>query len=459
MKTPNNFILRLLVIAQAIVVCSSSFMPIALAASKADLDYGDLTKLAGLETVIYGSDHKSLPNEKRVDSLEKILFGKSKDGPLHPRIYAIAAALNGKNENDLQPPIAPELDRGDTFKGNLPPIAPESNGQDDYNVQTPSEAKQDRVQSLLQQALQFYGQGQTNQAEALFKNVLTLDNRNTDANFNLGAIAESNPNDQDIKSAVESMQSKIASGAKGISKNTSQNKTKLSGQQIDQLRSRVNQASSDYEKGNYDNAITNLEAVLAQAPDQADVYFALGQAYKAKGQNQDAINAFSQALKLSPNNQQYSEALAELNNSQKNSNSVAHHGTDTFSSNNPDLSQNKSGQTTAYQNNNSNTPDGQITPFSDQGSNNLGWQPASSNRSYNGSTYMPATTTSSYMPGYTYSNYIPYNMAYSMQRAAIGGLAGAAIGSMFAGRGYRMRGAMTGGMIGGMMGSMGGRRW
>ena len=65
------------------------------------------------------------------------------------------------------------------------------------------------------------------------------------------------------------------------------------------------------------------------------------------------------------------------------------------------------------------------------------------------------------MPGYTYSNSIPYSMTSMMERAAIGGIAGAAMGSMFAGRGYRMSGAFSGGMMGGMMGLMSGRgrRW
>lgn len=485
MKTGNNSFVRSLVIAQALLLCLNNCMPGCLASSKSDLDYTDLNKLGGLETVIYGSAHKNLPNEKRVDSLEKILFGKTHSGSLHARIFAIATALNG-TANTLSPPIAPALDREDTLKGPAPRVTSEGDWEADEPNAPASDAKQARINNSLQQAMQLYNDGQISQAEVMFKKVLSLDSRNADANYNLGAIAESrsdweealhyyqtalrsNPGDEDIKNAIASMQSKLASNKNNQIQPANKN-TKLSSKQVELLKAKVDQAANDYAKGNYDAAIVNLKTVIAQAPDQADVYYALGQAYKAKNQNQLAADAFNHAANLAPDNKQYSDALAQINtDAGQSQNSTANHN-DTFSSNNPDLNKkhgkNKSAQNNlASQNNNNNSPDaaaGEITPFSDQGNNELGWQPAgaANGSSYGGSYYTPGMSTG-YMPGYTYSNSIPYSMTSVMERAAIGSLAGAAIGSMFAGRGYRMNGAFTGSMMGGMIGAMSarGRRW
>ncbi len=155
--------------------------------------------------------------------------------------------------------------------------------------------------------MQLYSQKQTDQAETIFKNVLSLDSHNGDANFNLGAIAEgkadwqkalhyyqaalsTQPNDKDIQAAVQSMQAKIKN-APSLSNVLGQNEPaqnlpgKLSPQQMDALRQKVSQAASYYQNGNYDAAINILQNVANQAPDQADVQYALGQAYRAKGQN------------------------------------------------------------------------------------------------------------------------------------------------------------------------------
>lgn len=472
MRTSSANSPRFFVLAQIfLLLCNTTCVP-SLASTKHDLDYADLNKLANLETIIYGSTHKNIPSEKRVDSLEKIIFGKTHSGPLHTRIFAIANALNGtNNNNNLLPPLAPSLDSENTAKGPAPSIAQQDDWEPDQDQNNGSDAKQARITKTLQQAMQLYNQGQTGQAESMFKNVLALDSTNSDANFNLGAIAEersdwqsalnyyqaalqSNPNDRDTQNAVASMQAKLAASKNNHSVNADGG-IKLSNKQIAALKAKVNQAADDYGKGNYDAAISNLKSVLNKAPNQADVYFALGQAYKAKGETSQAADAFSQALRLAPGNSQYAAALAQINNT----------GSDTFSSGNTNQSNDSAKQNQlAYNNNDSSKPAGEITPFSDQGNNQLGWQPAGGSSyggtSYSGSYYSTGSG-SRYMPGYTYSNYIPYNMTSMIGGAAIGGLMGAAVGSMFAGSGYRMRGAMIGGMAGSMMGLMSGRyrRW
>ena len=170
--------------------------------------------------------------------------------------------------------------------------------------------------------------------------------------------------------------------------------------------------------------------------------------------NEQARSALSQANKLDPNNQDYKNALAEIDNS---NNQTPDRGQDTFSNNNTDSNNNPGKFTPNVAN--SSDPTGQITPFSDDTNNSqLGWQSPGNSYATTGSYYMPGM--SGYAPSYSYSNSIPYSMSSRLERAAISGLAGAALGSMFAGSGYRGRGAMTGAMVGGMLGLMGGgRRW
>ncbi len=465
-----------------LLILNSAFSP-SFARAVSELDYADLTKLASLETTIFGTSHKNLPSEKRIDSLEKILFGKIEKGPFHTRIYALATAINGKHNDLLSPPVAPELDHSSPLGNDTqPPTAPPIATSDSADSLPPAEAQNDRVKTMLQEAMQLYGQGQTDRAEKIFKNVLKLDYQNPDANFNLGAIAEgrsdwqtalhyykaaqkSNPSDEETQNAVNSMEAKIANGHQNTTRPSPANSQKLSPSQIATLKERVNQAASDYEKGNYDAAISNLKVVVAQAPDQPDVYYALGQAYKAKGLNREASAALNQAINLDPSNQQYKDALAEIASANGPSQNT---GQDTFASNDPDQTYGqgqykpkKNKAANNYGNNNlaqqntdsSSDPVGQITPFSDDTSHQVGWQSAGT--SYTGtSSYLPGLR--GYVPSYTYSNSIPYSMSSRVSRAAIGSLAGAAIGSMFSSRGSRGGGAMTGAMVGGMLGLMGG---
>ncbi len=321
MKTINSLSMRISVFAECfLLVFNCAFLPASLAAASGDLNYSDLAQLTSLETIIYGSPHKSLPGEKRIESLEKVIFGKAHSGSGHDRIVAIAAAINGQDNNLLAPPLAAGLDRSDALtKTPSPPLAPEVSEQSKTaDADMPPTAQQDRIKIMLQQAMQLYSQGQVSPAETIFKNVLSLDSSNSDANFNLGAIAEgksdwssalryyqaalkANPTDEDIKTAVQNMQTKIKaeqSMAKGANsgQQSASRANKLSPPQIEALRAKVNQAASDYQSGNFDAAIDNLKGVASQAPDQADVQYALGQAYLAKGLYENARSALTKAL-------------------------------------------------------------------------------------------------------------------------------------------------------------------
>jgi Tfp pilus assembly protein PilF len=453
MKRNRSLCFRLCAWAQVLLLLIV-YLPVlpALAASSGDLSFADLTKLSSLETVIYGTSYKNLPSDKRIGSLERVVFGKVHKGTLPDRLKAVVSAVNGEHSSLLAPPMAPELDHSDpATKSATPNIAPQAAVQSsNFADDMPPTAEGDRVKTMLVQATRLYSQGQTDQSETMFKNVLALDSHNSDANFNLGAIAENRsdwqnalnyyqaalstrPEDKDIQQAVQSMQAKVKSGQMSATPPANQYQqpqaAKLSEPQMEALRQKVNQAASYYQNGNYDAAVSILREVANQAPNQADVQYALGQAYRAQGQNAYARSALAQAVNLAPNNQDYRNALNELD--QQMAAGANNRSTDSFGNNN-----NYGNNALANQNN---APEGQLTPFTgDNGSaDNQGWQStASPTRFYSGSSGFMGGPSYGYMPGYASGGYSPYGMGGygfggSAGTAAMAGLAGLAIGSMF----------------------------
>jgi tetratricopeptide (TPR) repeat protein len=203
---------------------------------------------------------------------------------------------------------------------------------------------------------------------------------------------------------------------------------KLSPQQMDVLRQKVSQAASYYQNGNYDAAINILRDVANQAPDQADVQYALGQACAAKGQTVDAQSALARASSLAPNNQEYKKALFDLN--QQLASSPGGKVPESFGVS----GNNGSGNVASNPNNG---PIGQLTPFTGdngQPDNQSGWQSASPpTRFYSGNSYFGSGYTPGYMPGYVSGGYSPFGFGGyggAMGTAAMAGIAGMALGSM-----------------------------
>ncbi len=164
----------------------------------------------------------------------------------------------------------------------------------------------------------------------MFKKVLSLDSRNADAHYNLGAIAEArgdasqalneyrqasqlNPQDQEFRDAVAQIERKqgaerLAQAEQQKQKDEQQRETA----RRDSLKSMIAQASTAYKNGQYDSAVRQLDAVVKQAPNDSDVRFALAQAYKAKGDLTKSRMNLNQALAAQPNNKLYRDALNDL---------------------------------------------------------------------------------------------------------------------------------------------------
>lgn len=377
----------------------------------------------------------------------------------------MGSSFAADSDSLLMPPIAPELDRR-AFAPSPDSISnPSSNhdisGRQNFKPDYANAA--DKAKDLLRQALKSYAEGNTALAESNFKKVLTIDHANTDAYYNLGAIAESrgdlatalnyyqsalkiNPADTDLDNAVTTVQSKLADASLKQAANAQLAQQAKSSQDSrvysEQLKSRVNEAALAYKQGKFDDAIRTLQNVARQVPQQADVQYALAQCFKAKGQYPEALSALNTALAIDPSNQLYKNAVNDLSNQK-----VGGAGTGSGSSGNFDTIASDSTNNSA-----TSAPVGQITPFTGGDSNNNGWQSAGAPGDFH---------SNGYRSGFARHNYNDSTTASSrIKRVAIGAASGVAIGLILGGGGSynsRARGALVGGTIGGLLGLLSGR--
>ncbi|MDR3616840.1 MAG: tetratricopeptide repeat protein [Candidatus Obscuribacterales bacterium] len=389
------------------------------------------------------------------------------------------------NLNDvLLPPLAPKLDTRATTDAPASgrytaPQYSSNNSGSGYG----GSGSLDATKAALQRATMLYQQGRTDDAEAAFKHVLSLDSKNADAYFNLGVIAESkndfatasknysraaqiDPGDADFADAVRSVQSKVSEQSALANRSRDQQKQAAmlaqSDRDKDQLKAMVADSQTAFKAGNFTKAVSGLQAVAARAPNDPDVQYALSQAYRGAGNITGARTALNRAISLDPQNQLYLVALNDLNKStlsaapnadQYNHNQAANSQTG-YSQipyqpyNGASSTQSSYGSgATGYQavpyNGNFSDPNGGVQPFTQAGEAKL----AQSRGYQNG-------FASSSPFGYGYSSGI--TSSSRMKRVAIGAAGGAAIGMMFGGGYHRGRSAMGGAMIGGMLGLMSG---
>jgi tetratricopeptide (TPR) repeat protein len=366
---------------------------------------------------------------------------------------AWSAEPAAKKPPALLAPLKPQMDSSySSVPGPAPAYEP------DMAVEPPSV-----VSKMLAQALQLYGQGQSQQAERLFNRVLSLDPHNVDAYYNLGAISEQKgnpeealrnyqralditPGDSELQQAAAAMQAKLQE--KQLARNRQQQLTAAQARQ-QETRNRLKKLADDaavaYRNANYDLAVRNLEMVAVELPDDPDVQFGLAQAYRGKDNMAQARLHMNRAVALDPGNQSYRKVLDDLMRAGSkqalpppDSATVAADGMPPVAPSrfqrpnyNPVATggYQPAGEVTPFAAQNDNTPAGQITPFAPV---------ADSPRQY----------------GYAYDTSGSGMMSSTrMRRAVTSGVTGAAMGALmgsFGGGGRR--GAMSGALFGGMAG-------
>jgi tetratricopeptide (TPR) repeat protein len=423
--------------------------------------------------------------------------------------FSLENTGTGTKSDLLLPPIAPKYD----FSANKPSNSSSNSNSSSSNAngsnhssynsgnsgssygsssrdadQEPPNAMNDAGKIALQQATTLYQQGKTDQAEAAFRHVLTLNVRCVDAYYNLGVIAETrgdfqsalnnyqvasrlNPDDAELHDAVTAVQGKISQKAASDPRNHSQQQQAQDLSRPQPNREGLKQAAADaqaaYKAGNFDKAVNNLNWVASQAPNDPDVQYALSQAYKGKGDQQNARAALSRALSLDPSNRLYQTAMSQLNSrggAPVNSGSGygAPPGSGGSHSYTDDTANNSSrqGKSVPYTPYNApfssaasqtgwqsasadDAPTGQITPFTSQGESSLP----------GGGVHHGGVAGSGSSGFFAGTGGNGYGTKTRLTRAAVGAGAGMAMGAIFSGGSHHMgRSMMAGGLIGGALG-------
>lgn len=432
----------------------------------------DAERAGRYEQILFSKPRPSLPLDLRLQALEANLFGAPKKGAMSARLDAIGKLLGDQKPSVLFPPIAPRLasqspntveapgagDGADDQTGALPEAPPS---------RQPAAGDPDgHARELLRQAVGQYSLGNTLEAERLFRRVLSLDPRNGDANFNLGAILESRgdmdgalkyykaalaaaPDDPEVKQAVFSTQQQLFDRRQALARAKAEQESRArEQQQKDQLKRLADSAAAAYRKGNYDEAIRNLETVAREAPGDAEVQYALGQAWRGKSDYNRARYHLRRATSLDPANSVYQKTLAELDSDVR-------------------------GQEIASVGQDDEAPPGQIVPFenvdpapprgraSDRG--RIGDALSGLIGGAGGGFGSLAGFGGGFGSGVGYAPMPAPEVRYGggrgfggtrLRRAALGGLAGAAIGAMLGSgtEGGVKRGAVQGAIYGGMAG-------
>lgn len=411
-----------------------------LLASAGTLSAGQMTRVEQAESVLFGNARSSLSDEARLRAIETNLFGDyKKSGSADSRLSAVEKVIGDSKNNFLLPPIAPTLDTGNHDIQEAPELSLSSAGNAIYDDSTGD----DRASQLLKSAMAKYSLGDSAEAKRLFKEVIKVDSNSEDAYFNLGVIAESegdreealanyrrayqlNPTDGELRQTVDSLSRQLAEEKRALETERLANERRVQEEKrIQSMKKTVADASRDYKAGRYDQAISKLNSVAAQAPRDADIQFALGQAHRAKGDLKSAKVAFDRAHSIDPSSSIYTGAVQEINNQMS---TVASSG---------------SASPSPYSQSQDSTPAGQITPFTPTASNpNLGRE------SFSGSSLAQRSGFTRVLSG------------SKVKRAIAGGAVGAAGGAIWSATTKRSSiksGAIQGALMGGLLGYLSGQ--
>lgn len=307
-------------------------------ASKTGGPISSLQRLDDFEEIIYGEPRKYLTMDARLKELEAKLFGGAQTGTYDQRISRISSALafGAESTGNFQSQ-APKLD---TTGGSTKTTS-------SYSTQNPS--YQVDSSAALEEAMQLYSEGRVGEAESAFHTIIARDPRNADAYYNLGVIQEGkndlpgalssyrkaqelSPAVADYKSAVNSLEMKLGPAYalnKAPASSTTAAKPPSKGSKPTQTAARppakpvntntsasdklvVEQATMDFKQGRYDQAIDKLRGVAVRNPNDADIQYAIGQAYRAKGDLIGAQSSLARAAQLAPNNTLYSGSLQNV---------------------------------------------------------------------------------------------------------------------------------------------------
>ncbi len=131
-------------------------------------------QLARAEKIAFGKSGTG-PALQRLAALEQFLNGRSEEGSIKDRLATVNRALGVAKGNAPKP--SQKQSAPATASSELPPLAPDRRAGPSPKV-------------LLQLGTRKVEEGDTLNADAIFRRVLVLQPSNVDAMYNLGALAE-----------------------------------------------------------------------------------------------------------------------------------------------------------------------------------------------------------------------------------------------------------------------------
>lgn len=325
-----------------------------------------VSQLDELEKILVGNTSPHLPVTARVDALERGLFGNARTGSMAERLRAIqqilvgsvgatgspavAGAPNARTSPVVSAPVSRPISTPITTpipvstavstpvasKGTMQPIGntmqPIGNTMQPIGKPTMVQASRatpiiidgsnsadersaESTKEFLKQALMAHSKGDLSEATRLFEQVLSLDPKNTDANYNLGSMSEdrgnldaalqyyrnaaaSSPEDNDIRTALASVERRLS-------------KRQASGQNAE-LQELAKSAGAALRQGDYTGAIPKLEVLAQKAPSDASIQFGLSRAWYGKGNLGRSRQYLQGAIALAPDQQMYKSSLQVL---------------------------------------------------------------------------------------------------------------------------------------------------
>ncbi|MBX9572493.1 MAG: tetratricopeptide repeat protein [Candidatus Obscuribacterales bacterium] len=219
-------------------------------------------------------------------------------------LLATAVCLLGANAAFAAQPVAKKpISRRPVYQ-HMKPF------EDLSNVEDPNE--------VYDRALSAFQGSRYDEAEKLFKKVLTLTPKNADAKYNLGAIAEwrgnlasalryykdalaLKPGDGDIQKAVSDVQNRMK-----IAQLEQENKTQAG------LVESGQRAKRAFASGDYYEAARQLHQLARIYPHEAKVHFALGQSLRALKSFEWSAYHLKMAIYLDPTDDSYRKAIVDL---------------------------------------------------------------------------------------------------------------------------------------------------
>lgn len=241
-----------------LVVAAGVALLLAAAPAQAADNKGLLHRIGKVEECVFGAQHKDKPLHQRISELEAQTAGGEQNGPLAKRMEALEKSITGDASTNTAV-TATAAKSGTTRKASaprgkrstaeshpksttktavtpvptttsdyMPPIAP----QLDPSAVTPAavakkEEAKPEIDEMLRHGTAAFQAGNTDEAERNFREVLAKSPFNSNASFNLGAIAEQkgdlaaalgnyrtaligSPNDSQIREAITQIETQIA---------------------------------------------------------------------------------------------------------------------------------------------------------------------------------------------------------------------------------------------------------